>query len=1088
MPQTSEFAKLIDLAVSQGVPHSTLLSNIHDRILDRYQTMYPDKPQSVEVMVNEKNGQVKLLFNNEDITPAEFRPLAEKIARETAIDAISSSPAPGQFSAQAPAPSAEKKPKKESKFIQAIAQFLFWVYNSFYIVLILILIFNLITQETYRVDFFETIQEWGNFRLAIYSLTASIPILSVASAVWQQKTKKQKFNAAKMLFLFEIPSIVLGLILASIFANPSPAISFFIIVLLSIIPIIYLNLTNQKPKEKTSVGILFFFQQTFMTTLIYISLLYSFILPPLITALMGPGLRLDFFDPVKILFTVLIGGIYLLIVVFLLLLPFIAAFLAYKSYLKLRTYVTQHWNYNFTSGLTFASLTIFALIFIGVSYQPNYDYYIDKLVQISEVNSFEQRQEIAQEMLAEEGKVRRILDDAQNIQQRYLFAKDDDFLKRDYERELGLDPGLAELIQETFEVLAYPFVYQGSRSKTHQARTNFKYLFGEDRDQYKPPTRTNRVTVDSRKVEVVTDYEKMLATISIDETYSNSSFREEEVIYEFFIDGTTVMHDLKLGPDLEFEGIVAPSGAARRLYDQEVRRTKDPALLEQLGPKQYRLSVFPVPGKNDMTTLDGKSQRVKFSYTVALTPEGYPLPQYSKEDNVKSVENFSLVVDGEQISTNKNEKVAVNDEIEAAAVKLCQADTQIQTRTNLGIGTGYLTTAANCDKPEEQNLFSGINGKKIAILQDVSYQNRNNRQDKQLLDYFKQNEALLANNQFDLYQYNDLLSGSKTLLSGNYQELFDAVYFGSSNLNSILEELKLDYDLIFLLSGAENYQITISEHQLLSPVYIVHTQEVLPYNSSLAAALWHVGGNVFSSWTAAKQQAGIKLAAETLDGNRQLLKNDRFFKFELDQSTAQFSNELQAIMAQDADPADEVILRLDIELITNPADPLSYLIAQGYIEQQYQKLGSSIPELADLDILQELSKQAGIVSPYSSYIALVNQRQLDDLERFSDDDRRFEDQTAALRTGWGAPVPPPGGFVGMESPMLDAADMRVSAPATGGLDSFAFSAPSRGFGSGISNYLVVFIGANILLIAVGAIYLGSKKIIKTRLKKRKSKK
>ncbi len=592
----------------------------------------------------------------------------------------------------------------------------------------------------------------------------------------------------------------------------------------------------------------------------------------------------------------------------------------------------------------------------------------------------------------------------------------------------------------------------------------------------------------------MTDYEKMLATISIEGTYSNSSFREEEVIYEFFVDGTAVMHDLKLGPNLEFEGIIAPSGAARRLYDQEVRRTRDPALLEQLGPKQYRLSVFPVPGKNDRTILNGKSQRVKITYTAALTPEGYPLPQYSQENNVKSVKDFSLVIDGEQVSTDKNEKFALISEIETATDKLCQADTQVQTRTNLGIGTGYLTTAADCSQPEEQDLFSTISDKKIAILQDVSYQNKNSRLKNQLLDYFKQHETLLSSNQFDLYYYNDLLSASKTLLNSNYQDLLDTVYFGSSDLNSIIEELELNYDLIFLLSSAEDYRITPTQHELLSPTYIIHTNEVLAYNSSLAAALWRVDGDVFNSWADAKQQAGVKLTAESSNQNRELLKNDRFFKLELDTSTAQYNNDLQAMMAQDTALEDEIDLKLETLLTTDAADPLSYLIAQGYIEQQYQKLDSGMIETEDLDMFQELSKQSGIISPYSSYIALDNERQVDDLDQISDDDNRYEDGSSS-RPPTGGPfmIQPTTLFdagsskrVGFTDMMVPQAEMAAPMGGGGGLGMYsATNGGGSGISLGISSYITLFIGANILLVALGLIYLAGKKVVKNRLKKRK---
>ena len=40
--------------------------------------------------------------------------------------------------------------------------------------------------------------------------------------------------------------------------------------------------------------------------------------------------------------------------------------------------------------------------------------------------------------------------------------------------------------------------------------------------------------------------------------------------------------------------VVAPRGAAQQVYRAQVQRRIDPALLEQVGPEQYRLRAFPI--------------------------------------------------------------------------------------------------------------------------------------------------------------------------------------------------------------------------------------------------------------------------------------------------------------------------------------------------------------------------------------------------------------------------------------------------------------------------------------------------------------
>lgn len=1073
MPQASEFSKLIDLAIGQGVSHSSVLSDIHARILDRYQTMYPDKPQTVEAVVNEKNGAVKLLAEGKDVTPAEFKPLAEKIARETVIEAVQATNQSAKQETVTPSKT-DQTLTKNHPILKAIAQFLFWSYNSFYLVVAIVFLINLITNQLFRTNFLDFIGDLNNFRLLIISLVAIIPLISLATVIWQKKIKKQVFNSGKLLLTFELPSIVLGLMLFNIFKQPSPAITFFIIILLSAIPIIYLHITKQRPKNKKLAAVYFFFQQNLVTTLIYLSALYSFVLPPIAASAIGSiNFSKYYFNPSESLIMLLIGLLYFIIAGFILILPFLGSFLAFKAYFKYRRYTTSKWGDQLTKGLSFASLAIFMVLAALVSYQPQQEQYIDQLATINQLDTFEQRQEIAEEMMAQERKVKRILDDAKNLGQRYLFTKDSNFFADEYQSELNLSPAAALMIQESFEALAYPFVYQGSKKEVSQALTNFKYLFGEETDQAKKSIRNQEVIVDNRKINVVTDYDQMLATVTVDEIYSNTTNREQEVVYEFFINGTAVMHDLKLGPDLEFKGRVAPSGAARKLYDQEVRRAKDPALLEQVGPKQYRLSVFPIPGKNDQITLNGKPQRVQFTYTTTLTPKGYSLPHYTQETNVQSVQDFSLILNGEAISAQKNNTFAINEAIQAETTKLCQAGNEQSTKTNLGIGRGYLVTSTDCDTLEERNIFAEVSGKKIALMQDVSYQNKNSQSIQQLIKDLDQEPDLLSNNQVDLFRYNDLLSKANNLTVNNYSDLLDLnrVYFGSSDFAKIINNLDLEYDLIFLWTNANEVPINQLQAKVSSPLYIIHTQTVFPYGSELTAQLWQNNGNVFTSWNEAKEQAAIALMDNLLDEtNRQVLAHNAFFKFELDQTNVEPQSQLQELSEN---PENQIS---SLNLSTSPNDSLSYLIAQGYIQDQYRQTEAEIEDLNYLDKMQQLSKQAGIISPYSSYIALVNQRQVDDLERFSEKYDRYQEEGPVISdtifpqersiSPFFSPTAPQMGDI--DSNFLSTSEAR---PGTNKFSNTGFAL------AGIHNYIMLFIGGNILLIIVaGGVYLVNKKI------------
>ncbi len=104
-------------------------------------------------------------------------------------------------------------------------------------------------------------------------------------------------------------------------------------------------------------------------------------------------------------------------------------------------------------------------------------------------------------------------------------------------------------------------------------------------------------------------------------TFQNTQRAQQEVFIEFTLPNeNAVITDLKLGMDLELASRVAPRGAAKEVYEQSRRRSIDPALLKQVGPRQYQLRVFPIPTakpwrSEDINENTGK-QKVQFEFTA----------------------------------------------------------------------------------------------------------------------------------------------------------------------------------------------------------------------------------------------------------------------------------------------------------------------------------------------------------------------------------------------------------------------------------------------------------------------------------------
>ncbi len=86
----------------------------------------------------------------------------------------------------------------------------------------------------------------------------------------------------------------------------------------------------------------------------------------------------------------------------------------------------------------------------------------------------------------------------------------------------------------------------------------------------------------------------------------------QEVIIDFQVPSTySVVSDLKLWLNWELLWIVASRGAANKVYQDSLRVNTDPALLEKVWARSYKLRVFPILSKFDEKTQ--WRQRVQFT-------------------------------------------------------------------------------------------------------------------------------------------------------------------------------------------------------------------------------------------------------------------------------------------------------------------------------------------------------------------------------------------------------------------------------------------------------------------------------------------
>ena len=136
-----------------------------------------------------------------------------------------------------------------------------------------------------------------------------------------------------------------------------------------------------------------------------------------------------------------------------------------------------------------------------------------------------------------------------------------------------------------------------------------------------------RQNLELTSVTVEVQIDERIARTRTDQIFTNHAGREVEGIYEFTLPAGAIITDLVLWiDDKRIQGLVLEKEEARRTYDAIVAQRIDPALIEQLSPNQFRLSIFPFPANGSrrvefeyMQLLEARSGRL--NYTFPLAPE-----------------------------------------------------------------------------------------------------------------------------------------------------------------------------------------------------------------------------------------------------------------------------------------------------------------------------------------------------------------------------------------------------------------------------------------------------------------------------------
>ncbi len=450
------------------------------------------------------------------------------------------------------------------------------------------------------------------------------------------------------------------------------------------------------------------------------------------------------------------------------------------------------------------------------------------------------------------------------------------------------------------------------------------------------------------------------AEIELHEAYQNVTWQRQEVLYYFSLPESAVVTGLWLGNSEikaeAFEHRVAPRGAAQAVYKNEVQRRTDPALLEQLGPTQYRLRIFPV---EPISWANSEEQAAPplylwMNYRVLASEAGWATPQLSVKRNIFWDDETERIVNG-VVSTASEEWLP-------AVLPSTQAPPSwIHQRVDFNNGKSVLISRFDDELPQSE-----LN---VAIVVDRSRSMA--LHEREVMAAVAQLDARAASVEmfFTAGEYHSDVPRKATI-----DEVDDILYFGGMNSADLLHQFNelsvgQSYDAVFVLTDSSGYELGTPEipaPAINTPVWMIHFGGYpIGYDDNTLQVIQASGGGAALSVSDALMRMGGEFdrsVSDIVDGYRWLVMD---------------SADVDRMSAVQHNP------------------DLAPFAARRLILSEMVRQRANLDQVESLDQLHAIAVENSIVTPYSSMLVLVNERQhnlLDELENADDRfEREFED-------------------------------------------------------------------------------------------------
>ena len=498
------------------------------------------------------------------------------------------------------------------------------------------------------------------------------------------------------------------------------------------------------------------------------------------------------------------------------------------------------------------------------------------------------------------------------------------------------------------------------------------------------------------------------ADVELHEVYQNQTADLQEVIYYFNLPESAVITGIWLGNSHNKAGAfnfqVAPRGAAQAVYREETRVNRDPALVEQIGPCQYRLRVYPVPqmkmtydNKRSRTIVeDAPELHMWLAWREMAEPGGWSMPHLALKRNVYWDGETTRLVNGKPVNTAADAWVTESVPVVGSTTPGAHRVDLPGNQTVLALPANQVSLpklpesvrlAVVIDRSRSMQAYSDQVTKGLARLQAVSTP-----------------DALV-----DVYLTASSYRGEgPSLVSLNNLDTANILYFGGQNAAELIAQFESlrgerKYDAVLVLTDGSGYELgknTVNISVPDTPVWLVHIAGAIPlgYDDQTLEVIQASGGGVTGDVDTAL--ARMAVANQSSAGERTASSDllDGYLWVSLP--------------TQQADSTVPPGAALQTH---SPEDGFTALAVRRLILAEMQRNKGTIDQFETLDYLHSLATKVGIVTPYSSMIVLVEADQQLLLDKLSKLDDRYQREVESLGDTTAA-VASPLAFAGVPEP------------------------------------------------------------------------